>query len=31
MDNGTVVRIVAGVIFVILLVILVQRRRNRVR
>jgi high-affinity Fe2+/Pb2+ permease len=31
MDNGTVVQIVAGVIFVILLVILVQRRRNRVR
>jgi LPXTG-motif cell wall-anchored protein len=31
MDNGTVVQIVAGIIFVILLVILVQRRRNRVR
>jgi high-affinity Fe2+/Pb2+ permease len=31
MDNGTAVQIVAGVIFVILLVILVQRRRNRVR
>ena len=31
MDNVTMVRIVAGVIFVILLFILIQRRRNRVR
>jgi hypothetical protein len=31
MDNLTVTRIVAGVIIVILLFVLVQRRRNRVR
>jgi len=31
MDNVTIVRIVAGIIFVILLVVLIQRRRSRVR
>ena len=31
MDNTTLVRIVAGVIFVILLSILIARRRNKVR
>jgi hypothetical protein len=31
MDNVAMVRIVAGIIFVILLFILIQRRRNRVR
>jgi hypothetical protein len=31
MDNLTILRIVCGVIFVILLFILIQRRRNRVR
>jgi hypothetical protein len=31
MDNVTVIRIVAGVLFVIVLVILVQRRRTRVK
>jgi len=31
MDSITVVRVVAGVIFVILLVVLIQRRRTRVR
>ena len=30
MDNTLLVRIVSGVIFVVLLVILVQRRRNKV-
>jgi len=31
MDNTTIVRIVAGVLFVIVLVILIQRRRTRVK
>jgi hypothetical protein len=31
MDQTTMIRVVAGVIFVILLVVLIQRRRNRVR
>jgi tetrahydromethanopterin S-methyltransferase subunit F len=30
MDNTTIVRIACGVIFVILLVILIQRRRKKV-
>ena len=30
MDNALLVRIVSGVVFVILLVILIQRRRNKV-
>ncbi len=30
MDN-TIVRIVAGVLFVIVLVVLIQRRRNKVK
>lgn len=30
MDNVTTIRIVAGVLFVIVLVILIQRRRKRV-
>jgi hypothetical protein len=31
MDNVTIVRLVSGVIFVLLLVVLIQRRRSRVR
>jgi hypothetical protein len=31
MDNTTIIRIVAGVLFVIVLVILIQRRRTKVR
>ena len=30
MDNVTMIRVVAGVLFVIVLVILIQRRRKRV-
>jgi high-affinity Fe2+/Pb2+ permease len=31
MDTTTIVRVVAGVLFVIVLVILIQRRRTRVK
>ena len=31
MDGSTIVRIVAGVLFVIVLVVLIQRRRTRVK
>jgi hypothetical protein len=31
MDNVTLIRIVAGVLFVIVLIFLIQRRRTRVR
>jgi hypothetical protein len=31
MDNTTIIRIVAGVLFVIVLVILIQRRRTRIK
>jgi hypothetical protein len=31
MDNTTLIRIVAGVLFVIVLVILIQRRRTRIK
>jgi hypothetical protein len=31
MDNVTIIRIVAGVLFVVVLFILIQRRRTRVR
>jgi hypothetical protein len=31
MENATIIRIVAGVLFVIVLFVLVQRRRTRVR
>jgi hypothetical protein len=31
MDSTTIVRIVAGVLFVIVLVLLIQRRRTRVK
>lgn len=31
MDSATMVRVVAGVLFVIVLVVLVQRRRSRVK
>lgn len=31
MDNSTVIRIVAGVLFVLVLGLLVQRRRSRVK
>lgn len=31
MGNETIIRVVAGVLFVIVLVILIQRRRTRVK
>jgi preprotein translocase subunit SecG len=31
MDSTTIIRIVAGVLFVIILVVLIQRRRTRVK
>ncbi len=31
MDQTTIIRVVAGVLFVIVLVILIQRRRTRVK
>jgi hypothetical protein len=31
MDNATIIRVVSGVLFVIVLVILIQRRRTRVK
>ncbi len=31
MDNTTLIRLIAGVLFVIVLIVLVQRRRTRVR
>jgi hypothetical protein len=31
MDSPTLIRVVAGVLFVIVLVILIQRRRTRVK
>jgi hypothetical protein len=31
MDNITIIRIVCGVLFVIVLVLLIQRRRTRVK
>jgi high-affinity Fe2+/Pb2+ permease len=31
MQNGTIIQIVAGVLFVIVLVVLIQRRRTRVK
>jgi hypothetical protein len=31
MDNATLIRIISGVLFVVVLVFLVQRRRNSVR
>lgn len=31
MDSSTIIRIVAGVLFVLVLVILIQRRRTRVK
>jgi hypothetical protein len=31
MDSTTIVRVVAGVLFVIVLVLLIQRRRTRVK
>jgi hypothetical protein len=31
MDSPTIIRIVSGVFFVVILVILIQRRRTRVR
>jgi hypothetical protein len=31
MDNVLIVRIVAGILFVIVLVVLIQRRRTRVK
>jgi hypothetical protein len=31
MDSATIIRVVAGVLFVIVLVILIQRRRTRVK
>jgi hypothetical protein len=31
MDSTTIVRVIAGVLFVIVLVVLIQRRRTRVK
>jgi len=31
MDNATIIRIVAGVLFVLVLGLLIQRRRSRVK
>lgn len=31
MDNVTLIRVIAGVLFIIVLIVLVQRRRTRVR
>ncbi len=31
MDSTTIIRIVAGVLFVVFLVVLIQRRRTRVK
>jgi hypothetical protein len=31
MDNATIIRVVAGVLFVIVLVILIQRRRSKAK
>jgi hypothetical protein len=31
MDNTTLIRIIAGVLFVVVLLFLIQRRRTRVR
>lgn len=31
MDNAMIIRIVAGVLFVIVLVVIIQRRRTRVK
>ncbi len=31
MDSATIIRVVAGVLFVVVLVIVIQRRRTRVK
>lgn len=31
MDNTTLIRIIAGILFVVVLIVLIQRRRTRVR
>ncbi len=31
MDSTTIIRVVAGVLFVIVLIILIQRRRTRIK
>jgi high-affinity Fe2+/Pb2+ permease len=31
MDNTNLIRVIAGVLFVIVLIVLIQRRRTRVR
>jgi hypothetical protein len=31
MDNTTIIQIVAGVLFVVILIVLIQRRRTRVK
>jgi hypothetical protein len=31
MDSSTIIRVVAGVLFVIVLVVLIQRRRTKVK
>jgi len=31
MDSNTIIRVVSGVLFVIVLIILIQRRRTRVK
>jgi hypothetical protein len=31
MDNTTLIRVIAGVLFVVILIVLIQRRRTRVK
>jgi len=31
MDNTTLIRVIAGVLFVVVLIVLIQRRRTRVK
>jgi hypothetical protein len=31
MDNTTLIRVIAGILFVIVLIVLIQRRRTRVK
>jgi hypothetical protein len=31
MDQATIIRVVAGVLFVVVLIVLIQRRRTRVK
>lgn len=31
MDTGTIVRVLAGILFLVVLIVLIQRRRTRVK